>query len=74
MMRKWKKILRKEKKKEKKVMMEDSDDVVNFAKEEEAENDKNGKCLEKCVQQFCITDKDFSLFGSCVEKCKSFCV
>jgi len=57
-----------------KNIVEDNDDVVNFAKEEEDENDKNGKCLEKCVQQFCITDKDLSLFSSCVEKCKSFCV
>ena len=57
-----------------KNIVEDIDDVVNIVKEEEDENDKNGICLEKCVQQFCISDKDFSLFSNCVEKCKNFCV
>ena len=55
-----------------KNIVEDIDDVINIVKVEE--NDKNGRCLEKCVEQFCIPDKDFSLFSSCVGKCKSFCV
>jgi hypothetical protein len=51
--------------------------VVNTVEEEEGVDiteDKNSECLEKCVQQFCIPDKDFSLFSNCVEKCKSFCL
>jgi len=55
-----------------KNIVEDIDDVINIVKVEE--NDKNGRCLEKCVEQFCIPDKDFSLFSRCVGKCKSFCV
>jgi len=55
-----------------KKILDNVDDVVNKVKEEESE-DKNRKCLEKCVPQFCIQDKEFNLFSSCVEKCKSFC-
>jgi len=55
-----------------KNIVEGIDDVVNIVKLEKSEN-KNRRCLEKCVQQFCIPDKDISMFSSCVEKCKSFC-
>merc|ERR1712179_725014 len=55
-----------------KNIVEGVDDIVNIANLEKSEN-KNGKCLEKCIQQFCIPDKDISIFSSCVEKCKSFC-
>jgi len=55
-----------------KKILDNVDDVLNKVREEETE-DKNRKCLEKCVPQFCIQDKEFNLFSSCVEKCKSFC-
>jgi len=55
-----------------KKILDNVDDVVNKVKEEDTEV-KNRKCLEKCVPQFCIQDKEFNLFSSCVEKCKSFC-
>jgi len=55
-----------------KNIVEGVDDVVNIVNLEKSEN-KNRRCLEKCVQQFCIPDKDISMFSSCVEKCKSFC-
>merc|ERR1712013_939726 len=55
-----------------KKILDNVDDIVNKVKEEDTE-DKNRKCLEKCVPQFCIQDKELNLFSSCVEKCKSFC-
>jgi len=55
-----------------KKILDNVDDVVNKVNEKDTE-DKNRKCLEKCVPQFCIQDKEFNLFSSCVEKCKSFC-
>jgi len=55
-----------------KNIVEGVDNVVDIVNLEKSEN-KNRRCLEKCVQQFCIPDKDISMFSSCVEKCKSFC-
>jgi len=55
-----------------KNIVEGVDDAVNIVNLEKSEN-KNRRCLEKCVQQFCIPDKDISMFSSCVEKCKNFC-
>jgi hypothetical protein len=35
---------------------------------------KNGICLEKCVQQFCIPEEDLSMFSNCVDKYKTLCL
>jgi len=57
-----------------KNILETGDSVKNSIKDEgafsEAETKKDG-CLEKCVQQFCLPDKNLSLFSNCVEKCKT---
>ena len=55
-----------------KNIVEVVDGVVDIVNLEKSEN-KSRRCLEKCIQQFCIPDKDISMFSSCVEKCKSFC-
>ena len=59
-----------------KNILETGDSVKNSIKDEgafsEAETKKDG-CLEKCVQQFCLPDKNLSLFSNCVEKCKTLC-
>ena len=38
----------------------------------EAETKQDG-CLERCVQEFCLPDKNLSLLSNCVEKCKTLC-
>ena len=33
-----------------------------------------GNCLERCVHGFCLQEDDFTMFGVCVDECKSLCL
>jgi len=59
-----------------KNILRTGDGVKNIIEDKEAfseaETKKDG-CLERCVQQFCLPDKNLSLFSNCVEKCKTLC-
>ena len=54
-----------------------SDDVDNTLEEQKVDSEKNvnkeGSCLERCVQHFCLPEEDLSMFSNCVDKCKTFC-
>ena len=53
-------------------------DIGNNLEEQKVKNqktmNKEGKCLERCVQQFCIPEDDLGMFSNCVDKCKTFCL
>jgi len=55
-----------------------NNEVGNTLEEQKVKNqktmNKEGKCLERCVQQFCIPEDDLGMFSNCVDKCKTFCL
>ena len=53
-----------------------SQEVDNALEEQKASSKKNegGECIEKCIRQFCLPEKDLSKFSTCAEKCKNFCL
>merc|ERR1712106_514451 len=53
---------------------QDLSDNIDNSLEKQKDVNKKGMCAERCVQQFCLSEEDLSMFSTCVDKCKTFCL
>jgi len=56
-------------------LSDDFDNIIEVQKNTSENNmNKEGSCIERCVQQFCLPEEGLSMFSTCVDKCQAFCL